>query len=150
MSPPTLPATEIYRRLPHSGAMRLLSDAQFWDDTRIVCRASSHADSDNPLREDGELAGVHALEYAAQAIACHGSLLAGDVAMPMQRVYVAAFRDVELNTATLDGLMGVSLTIRATQIAASGGGWMYDFSVHSDESLIMSGRAVVVVPRASP
>jgi predicted hotdog family 3-hydroxylacyl-ACP dehydratase len=74
MSPRSISADEIYARIPHSGAMRLLDAVLSWDDQSIVCSASSHVDPANPLRDNGVISSVHALEYAAQAMAVHGSM----------------------------------------------------------------------------
>ena len=56
--------------------MCLLDAVLDWDDARITCRATSHADPANPLRADGRLGAANGIEYAAQAMAVHGALLA--------------------------------------------------------------------------
>jgi predicted hotdog family 3-hydroxylacyl-ACP dehydratase len=66
----------ICARLPHAGRMCLLDRLVAWDSESITCHASSHRDADNPLRSGGRLHAVAGVEYAAQAVALHGSLLA--------------------------------------------------------------------------
>lgn len=67
-------AGELYRELPHSGAMCLIDRVVSWDEKRICCSTDSHLSAANPLRQDGRLPGLCALEYAAQALALHGVL----------------------------------------------------------------------------
>ena len=66
----------ICARLPHAGRMCLLERLAAWDSESIVCHATSHRDADNPLRSGGRLHAVTGVEYAAQAMVLHGSLLA--------------------------------------------------------------------------
>jgi len=40
-----------------------------WDRDRIVCHSFHHQASDNPLRARGRLPAIHAIEFAAQAMA---------------------------------------------------------------------------------
>lgn len=67
---------EISEQIPHAGRMVLLDEVVEWDDDHIVCRSHSHQDRDNPLYLSGQLSAVCAIEYAAQAMAVHGSVLA--------------------------------------------------------------------------
>src|SRR5881398_1435622 len=67
---------EIRRLIPHAGTMCLLDSVLGWDDESIVCTTNTHRDEANPLRRDGRLSALHALEYAAQAAAIHGGLRA--------------------------------------------------------------------------
>ncbi|MGI9292679.1 MAG: hypothetical protein ACR2PS_01745 [Pseudomonadales bacterium] len=65
---------QLYQQLPHSGAMCLIDQVLSWDENGICCSADSHLSPANPLRENGSLPGLCALEYAAQALALHGVL----------------------------------------------------------------------------
>ena len=56
--------------------MCLLDCVETWDEERIHCRASSHRAMDNPLRVCERLGTACGIEYAAQAMAVHGALLA--------------------------------------------------------------------------
>ena len=78
--------------LPHAGRMCLLDRVLNWDTSSIRCRAVSHRDIDNPLREGGGLAVLVGIEYAAQAAAVHGGLLSG-ATMPRSGV-LASLRNV--------------------------------------------------------
>jgi hypothetical protein len=67
----------IAARIPHQGSMCLLAAVVDWSADGISCRAVSHADPANPLRAEGRLGAANGIEYAAQAMALHGALLAG-------------------------------------------------------------------------
>ncbi len=143
-------ADGIYERIPHSGAMRLLDCVVSWDDTSIECWATSHTDPSNPLRENGILAGLHALEYAAQAVAVHGSLMMPDRRQDKpELVYVATFRGVEMRPGALDQIAGPTLTITASLVAALSNGWSYEFSVASQAVVLARGKTAVVAPGVS-
>jgi len=69
---------EIAARIPQAGRMCLLDRVLGWDERHIECAAESHRDADNPLRERGGLPVWAGVEYAAQAAAVHGALVAAN------------------------------------------------------------------------
>jgi predicted hotdog family 3-hydroxylacyl-ACP dehydratase len=139
---------ELCRLIPHAGAMCLLDGVIRWNEESIECISGSHRDPGNPLRKQDRLAGVHAIEYGAQAIAVHGGLIAqaeGDKAEPAM---LAALRDVTLSVSRLDQLPA-PLQISAKCLIASGGNLLYAFTVTAGDSPVASGRATVIVPEPS-
>ncbi len=82
----------IAAHIPHHGSMCLLDAVKNWSDSAITCRASSHADLANPLRAEGRLGAANGIEYAAQAMAIHGALIAGNDASPRQGYLTSASR----------------------------------------------------------
>ena len=72
----------IAARIPHQGSMCLLDAVLAWDSGQIHCRASSHRQPDNPLRAAARRGAACGIEYAAQAMAVHGALLAPAGAPP--------------------------------------------------------------------
>jgi predicted hotdog family 3-hydroxylacyl-ACP dehydratase len=108
---------------------------------RIVCVATSHRSPDNPLRVGGRLPALAAIEYAAQAMAAHGSLTGGLHAAPGRLV---AVRDVRLHASTLDDVTG-DLEVEATRIAADAGGVAYAFAVSAGGRTLAEGRATVML-----
>lgn len=93
--------------------MCLLTAVEYWDAERIECRGVATEDPAHPLRHGGLVAPVHAIEYAAQAIAVHGALTAeaGDTAA--RPGMIANVRDVQwphTATALADGPPGISCT----------------------------------------
>lgn len=123
--------------------MCLLDAVLDWDDTRITCRATSHADPDNPLRADGRLGAANGIEYAAQAMAVHGALLAGDDGAPRQG-YLTSVRGVTLHVARLDDLAG-ALQIAAERLSGDTNHILYQFSVNHAGRCLLEGRAAVVL-----
>jgi predicted hotdog family 3-hydroxylacyl-ACP dehydratase len=130
--------------IPHRGAMLLLDRVVDWSDERIVCEASSHRRVEHPLRVEGVLPAVAAIEYAAQAMAAHGGLLARKAGTRAMPGYLAAVREVELGAASLDSI-GAPLVIEATRLAADARSLMYAFRVSADGRDVAAGRAVVML-----
>ncbi len=131
--------------IPHAGAMVLLDRVEAWDTVSILCRAASHLDADNPLRRDGRLAACCGLEYALQAAALHGALIAGGV--PQRAGYVAALRAVALHVDRLDQAGFSELRIEARLERQEGTGSIYRLDIQAaDGTPLLSGRAVIALP----
>lgn len=136
----------IAARIPHQGSMCLLDAVDSWNEQQIVCRATSHALPDNPLRAAGSLGVANAIEYAAQAMAVHGALLAGCDGAP-QAGYLTSVRDVRWQRARLDDV--VELQIRAERISGNDTTALYGFSIIAAGELLVGGRAGVVFDAAA-
>ena len=138
-------AIDIAALIPHAGVMVLLDRVEAWDADGIVCRAWSHLDAANPLRRDGRLSASCGLEYALQAAALHGALIAGGVA---QRAgYVAALRGVMLQVERLDVAGFGELRVAARLERQEAAGIIYALSVEAaDGTPLLSGRATVALP----
>jgi len=141
----TLNKQEIAARIPHAGSMCLLDSVVHWDAETILCSTQSHRDSANPLREADRLGVACGVEYAAQAMAIHGALLAGLSEESRPRAgFLASMRDVQLYVSRLDDVAD-ALSIEATRLTGDGQSILYSFSVRSGEQLMLSGRAAVVL-----
>jgi predicted hotdog family 3-hydroxylacyl-ACP dehydratase len=149
----TLQHEDIARRIPHQGSMCLLERVTAWDASQIICEASSHRAADNPLRAYGRLGASCGIEYAAQAMAVHGALIAealssADGTIPEPQVgYLASVRSVTLHVEKLDNISG-PLTIQAERLSGDASTILYSFSLHAGPALLLSGRAVVVLNAA--
>jgi predicted hotdog family 3-hydroxylacyl-ACP dehydratase len=130
--------------LPQQGAMVLLDEVVSFDADGIACRATSHRDPANPLRSDDRLPIWSAVEYAAQAMAAHQSLLAPAGPRPAIGL-LGALREVETRAERLDDIDS-PLLIRAERLAGDGAGSIYAFIViaEGDGRELMRGRATVV------
>jgi predicted hotdog family 3-hydroxylacyl-ACP dehydratase len=141
-------AAQIAQLIPHSGDMCLLNEVTAHDDNSITCTAISHRLASNPLREHGQLASVCGIEYAAQAMAIHGSLrsrAANDSTTTTPRGgRLASVRGVEVFVARLDDVKG-DLTIHATQIMGDQNNMMYEFSVSAENQVLVQGKATVIL-----
>jgi predicted hotdog family 3-hydroxylacyl-ACP dehydratase len=136
----------IEAHIPHKDGMCLLDEVLTWDAVRIRCRSTSHRSSDNPLRADGRLGAACAIEYAAQAMAVHGALLAGDTGP--RRGFLASVRNVTLHVDRLDDL-DADLIAVAERVKGDERTMLYEFSVLSGERVLVSGRASIVCGGAS-
>jgi len=148
-APQTLDAAGIAARIPHAGRMCLLHTLDGWDAQQIRCSATSHRASDHPLRTSSGLLAVHAIEYAAQAMALHGALLARDGA-PATPGYLASVRGVTLAVPYLHDRPG-ALQVRAERLAGDGSQVMYRFQVSDAAGApVAEGRATVVLNTPLP
>jgi len=142
--------------IPHAGDMCLLDAVENWTAEDIQCVTRTHLAVTNPLRRDGQLASLHLVEYAAQAMAIHGALLAraaihdskdsNSAPSTPQPGMLGALRDIRLHVARLDAVAG-ALLVNATRRLARADGLVYDFSVLSenDRQALCEGRVVVAL-----
>lgn len=138
---------ELSQLLPHSGTMCLLDAVLAWDEEAIVCRSVSHRDPANPLRSNNRLAALHAFEYAAQAAAVHGGLLARKTGEPRNPGYLAALRDGHLHVDYLDDITA-PLEIEARLLLRTSTSCMYQSWLRADDKLLAEVRLTVMLGRA--
>lgn len=134
----------IARHIPHQGSMCLLDQVEAWDQQRIRCRATSHRAADNPLRVGGRLGAACGIEYAAQAMAVHGALLAPADSTRPRVGYLVSVRGTRLHVPRLDDI-AADLRVEATCITRGENNILYQFSVSAAGRLLLEGRAAVVV-----
>lgn len=149
-APATLQHADIARRIPHQGRMCLLERVSAWDTQQIRCQASSHRDSDNPLRAHGRLGAACGIEYSAQAMAVHGALLAeseanaGAARQGPTLGYLASVRGLTLYVDRLDDVSD-ALSIHAERLSGDSTTVLYSFTIHAGRRLLLSGRAAVIL-----
>ncbi len=148
----------IEQHIPHKGRMCLLDEVISWDATHIRCRSATHRAADNPLRAHGRLGAACGIEYAAQAMAVHGALvaasapLASTVATSVRGTmgaalgFLASVRNVVLYVPQLDDLEA-DLIASAQRITGDGRTVLYEFTVCTSAPLL-SGRASIVFATA--
>ena len=134
----------IARHVPHQGSMCLLDCVEAWDRERIRCRASSHRSADNPLRSYGRLGAACGIEYAAQAMAVHGALLAPADSRSARFGYLVSVRGTQLRVPRLDDIAD-DLLVEASCITRSESNILYQFSVSAAGRVLLDGRAAVVL-----
>lgn len=146
---PTAPLDHawIASHIPHSGAMCLLDEVVQWSDDTIACIATSHRDPLNPLRMNGRLGAVCGIEYAAQAMAVHGAVLAARRGRP-RAGFLASVRSVEMHVARLD-LLEAPLDVGAERIGGDADNVLYRFIVRCGAQLLLEGRAAVILDAQS-
>ncbi|NMG54444.1 hotdog family protein [Aromatoleum aromaticum] len=146
--PATLDRAAIAARIPHHGTMCLLDAVDAWDNESIRCRATSHREPVNPLRDPSGLPATAAIEYAAQAMAVHGALLAPAGEVP-RAGYLASVRSVDITVAHLDGIAG-ELDVRAERLTGNDSQVLYRFTVCAAGTTLVSGRAAVILDAGAP
>lgn len=130
--------------IPHAGKMCLLDGVLSWDEVSVRCLSRRYQDKDNPMRRaDGTLGTACGIEIAAQAMAVHARLAAGDHGRP-GRGYLASVRDVLLATSHLDQISG-DLTVDAERLMGDSTGAIYRFVLARQGVELLSGRAAVVL-----
>ena len=133
----------IAARIPHAGSMCLLERVLHWDAEHIHCLASSHTTTDHPLAVNGDLGMANGIEYAAQAMAVHGALLAGSETAPAAG-FLTSVRDVHWSEAHLDDL-GAELQVYAQRLSGDGQNILYGFRLEAAGRTVLSGRASVML-----
>lgn len=126
--------------------MCLLDRVESWNETAIECRANSNILMNNPLRYAGNLGITNGIEYAAQAMAVHGALLAATCQAPATG-FLISVRNVRWQRQQLDGVDG-ELVVRAERLSGNEHNILYDFSLHGADVLLLSGRASVLLDAA--
>ena len=134
----------IARLIPHRGAMCLLARLERWNAEHIVCTATNQRDPHHPLRTRSGLMAPCAIEYAAQAMALHGALIAQAKGTTATPGFLASARGVQLHALRLDELDG-ELRIEATRQAGDERQILYTFAVSHDGRPLADGRAAVVL-----
>ncbi len=144
VAPTPLNASQIAMLIPHHGDMCLLSEVLHYDVISIHCRADTHYLPNNPLRENGILRTVCGVEYAAQAMAVHGALLATQRSNHPRSGRLASVRSAEFFASRLDDIHD-DLHIYATQLMGDEHSMIYEFSVTAQTKLLLRGKATVVL-----
>lgn len=145
----------IEQHIAHKGRMCLLEEVLSWDAKRIRCRSATHRAADNPLRAHGRLGAACGIEYAAQAMAVHGALVAASAPLVSSVArsvrgsigttlgYLASVRNVALYVTRLDDLEA-DLIACAERITGDGRTVLYEFSVWHTMQPLLRGRASIV------
>jgi predicted hotdog family 3-hydroxylacyl-ACP dehydratase len=132
--------------VPHAGAMCLLDTVAAWSAEAITCLATSHRNLDHPLRGRHGLAAVHALEYAAQATALHGALVAGGGAGSVAPAFLAAVRQARFGVRDLSAVPP-PLVVSARLLAAEARGSVYACEVAGGGTPVAAAALTLIARR---
>lgn len=152
--PQRMTAAEFGRFLPHKPPMLLLETVEAWNAESIECTASSQNDAQNPLRINGRVSSVHAMEYGAQAAAIHLSLMANSAAEPVAEleayspdrvVFLGIVRDFELAGQYLDEQPDSVMQIRSDLVSIAPRVFQYRVSAHIADKLCAQGIISLIV-----
>lgn len=142
-----LDRSAIAARIPHQGAMCLLDEVEHWNADAIRCLSRSHQAPDNPLASDGRLGIAAGIEYAAQAMALHGGLIAAADAPPRQG-YLVSVRGVRFHAQRLDDAPA-PLVVEAQRLSGDADQVLYAFVVSAGGAPLIEGRAAVILDATS-
>ncbi|WP_214660462.1 hypothetical protein [sulfur-oxidizing endosymbiont of Gigantopelta aegis] len=124
--------------------MCLLDCVVQYDTLNLTALATSHQSNDNPLRVGNKIATINGIEYAAQAMAIHASLIAektsNDDTVAMG--YLATVRNICIKTPYLPENSG-PLSILVTQLMSDGHGFTYEFQLSCDQTIVISGKITI-------
>ncbi|MEO8314394.1 MAG: 3-hydroxylacyl-ACP dehydratase [Pseudomonadota bacterium] len=134
----------IMRHIPHQGSMCLLDGVIDWDPDRVCCVSRCHRSFANPLRANDQLSSICGIEFAAQAIAVHGALIASESHAESHPGFLASVRGVVLNATRLDDLED-DLLAMAIRINGDDSTLLYEFSLSAGARVLLSGRAAIVI-----
>ena len=138
----------ITRHIPHHGTMCLLDGVLDWTPGYVRCVSRAHRSLDNPLRARGRLGAVCGIEFAAQAMAVHGALIAPALHTERRVGYLAAIRSAEFCVARLDDIED-ELVVTAERQGGDTTTVLYTFSVSTGDRRLLAGRATVVINPAA-
>jgi predicted hotdog family 3-hydroxylacyl-ACP dehydratase len=122
--------------------MCLLDEVLEWDGQRARCRSLTHTSALNPLRARGRLGAACGIEYAAQAMAVHGALVASELGTVARPGFLASVRGVQLNVDRLDDIAG-DLVASVEQLAGDDSTVLYAFTVSAGTQVLLTGRAAI-------
>ena len=134
--------TEIQKLIPHAGTMCLLEKVTAWDEQGIVCLTETHCDPTNPLRRQGRLSVIHAVEYGGQAAAIHGALRARKAGDTAPLGYLAALRDARWFADELDAI-AAPLEVAARLVLGEGGHCIYAIQASAAGRLLAEARLTI-------
>jgi predicted hotdog family 3-hydroxylacyl-ACP dehydratase len=129
--------------------MCLLDGVLDWNASGVRCVSRLHRSLDNPLRAHGRLGAVCGIEFAAQAMAVHGALIAPALHLERRIGYLAAIRSAELYVARLDDIED-ELVAAADRQGGDTTTVLYAFSLSAGGRRLLAGRATVVINPAAP
>lgn len=146
----------IVSRIPHQGSMCLLDGVDSWDEDSVICVASGHMSSENPLRAAGVLGIANAVEYAAQAMAVHCALLieekkaigASDEIEAPKSGYLTSVRQVNWRRSRFDDVKD-ELRVSVRRMSGNDITVLYGFEIRAGGELLIDGRASVVLNAAA-
>lgn len=130
--------------------MCLLDEVLAWDPMQIRCRSASHRAPDHALRARGRLGATCGIEYAAQAMALHGALVASGKEKAARSGFLASVRGVRFAVLRIDDVPGDLICV-ATRVAGDRDTVVYEFRVEgattpgAEFQTLLSGRASIAL-----
>ena len=133
-------ARPLYDKLPHQGDICLLDSITDYDSQSIYCLTKKPTTC--PLQHHASLSAWVALEYAAQALACHGILNATNNGEPgtISSAWVIGVKYLHCLKQYLPQGNTEAYTIAARILAHQPGIASYEFSLNDNDTCLAFGR----------
>lgn len=134
--------------VPHAGPMCLLEEVVAWDECRAHCRTARYWRAGHPLARAGRLSAVLCIEYAAQAAAVHGGLLARakddvDTGRETAGRLVTLKRCEWSREALAAAAVDQALDVRVDRHLGGPAGSIYGFAIDSGNRMFVTGRLTI-------
>ncbi len=129
----------VRKLVPHGEGMVLIDSVSHWTKRDIICRTDTHRGLENPLRCNDCLPALSAVEYGAQAMAIHGTLIAEN---RVRAGLLGSLRNLVCHVERLDDVAG-PLVVEASLLYGQGDGCVYEFTLRSDADMLVEGQATV-------
>lgn len=146
----TTNAEPLYDRLPHQGDICLLDSITDYDSQNIYCLTKKPTTC--PLQHHANLSPWVALEYAAQALACHGILNATGNGGPdsISSAWVIGVKYLHCLRQHLPQVNIEAYTIAARILAHQPGVASYEFSLNDNDTCLAFGQLNVAFETDRP
>ncbi|MES2822087.1 MAG: hydroxymyristoyl-ACP dehydratase [Pseudomonadota bacterium] len=137
----SLSRDQIAALLPHGNGMCMLDEVISWDAEQIHCRSQNFARTTNPLFENGQLANIMLIEFAAQAAGVHAALLHPAREGLPRAAYIGAVKNVELLKPVSDN--AVAIELKAHCLLNNSSGAIYEVIAQQQDAILMRGRLIL-------
>ena len=137
---------QIAALIPHAGYMCLLDEVTRWDAETLTALSCTRGSPDHPLRVNGRIPTLSAIEYAAQAMAVHGGL-SGAIEGRPRAGYLVSLRNVVCTATHLDDIED-ALVIEVRRLRGDAALVVYAFTLMLRKREIVSGQATVLLDAA--
>ena len=135
---------DIAALLPHGEGMCLLDSVEHMDENGITCTAAPR--ENHPLRRNGRVSGIIALEYGAQATGLWAALRHGANEKPKEG-YVLALRNFVLHQSALPENSLLTVTVEKKLLGEDSA--ICHFAVSANKAAIAEGQITLKMGSAT-
>ncbi len=148
---PELNKNEICKLLPHSGEMCLIDSILSWDQENLIAQTMSHQNKKNPLLYKNKITSIMGIEYAAQTMAIHFSLIHKYADKQKQGEnkqggYLATARNIQILEENLFDFQHPQLQalfISVIILMKDSQGYTYNFEISSNNTMLICGKLTI-------
>ena len=131
--------------IPHQPPMLLVDTVTDVDEHKLTATFCCHQQP-HPLAPEGHWPNYLLIEFAAQAIACHGAL-AGQ--QSFTRAAIGRIKALSFYCASLDDYRELPVSVTVELIEVNGATCLYRFNAHARNTVLAQGEALLIGVPAS-